>query len=105
MYGVQLVVSAADPSVVTTLEVDGTAVMPGDAGVGIPPLPCSGRGMPPHSVYPAPYSLLDLGDLPSGSVFVVEVTVDGGEGTDVHFDVMGTSFRETGNGTKCSDVM
>jgi hypothetical protein len=105
VYGVQLVVSAVDLSVVTTLEIEGVPVTPGDAGVGIPPLPCSGRGMPPHSVYPAPYSLVDLGDLEAGSVFVLEVTVDGGDGTDVHFDVIGTSFRDTGNGPKCADVM
>lgn len=105
VYGVQLVVSSPDPSVVTTLEIDGNPVVPGDAGIGIPALPCSGRGMPPHSVYPAPYSLLDLGDLPADSMFVLEVTVDGGEELETHFDAVGTSFRETGNGPKCSDVV
>lgn len=105
VYGVQLVVSAADPSVVTTLEVGGSPVTPGDAGTGIPPLPCSGRPMPPHSVYPAPYSLVELGDLQAGSVFVLEVTVNGGPGTEVHFDAIGSSLRQTGNGPKCSDVV
>lgn len=105
VYGVVLVVAVADPSVVTTLEIGGSPVTPGDAGTGIPPLPCSGRPMPPHSVYPAPYSLLELGDLQAGSVFVLEVTVDGGPGTEVHFDAIGSSLRQTGNGPKCSDVV
>jgi len=108
-HGVQLVVAVADPAAVTTLELvfGGGAPRSLELGVGeegTPPLPCSGKPMPRHGVYPAAYSVVDLGDLKAGEHFAIEVTVEGGDGLPVHFDAMATGLKTTGQGERCFDI-
>lgn len=104
-YGVQLVVAVADPGAVSTLEVATAAIDPAGEAFGTPPLPCSDRPMPRHGVYPAAYTLVDLGDLAAGNRFELEVSATGSDGLEVHFDALATGMRTTGQGTRCYDVV
>ena len=114
-HEVNLVVAVADPGAVTALELvygggDPMALDPNGQDEGIPPLPCSGKPMPRHGVYPAAYSLVILdeltgiGDLSGGQSVEIDVTVEGEEDLRVHFDAIATGWKTTGQGPKCSDV-
>lgn len=103
-YGVLLVVAVADPALVSVLDVDGQGLDASLFEVGLPSLPCSGRPMPPHGVFPAAFTLLELGDLPAGTAVSLEVVVDGADGVEVHLDVVASGMRETGAGPRCFDV-
>jgi len=109
-HEVELVIAVADPAAVSTLELayEGGETMvldPYGQYEGVPVLPCSGRPMPPHAVYPAAYSLVDLGDLTGGESVEINVTVEGEDNLRVHFDAMATGWKTTGQGPKCSDVV
>ena len=114
-HEVILVVSVGDPAAVTTLELaleggDPMVLDPYGQDEGVPVLPCSGKSMPRHGVYPAAFSLVDLnelteiGDLAGGESVEINVTVEGEENLRVHFDAMATGWKTTGQGPKCSDV-
>lgn len=114
-HEVNLVVAVADPGAVTALELvydggDPVVLDPNGIDEGVPPLPCSGKAMPRHGVYPAAYSLVilddltEIGDLVGGQSVEIEVTVEGEEALRVHFDAIATAWKTTGQGPKCSDV-
>jgi len=114
-HGVTLVVAVADPTAVAALELvyDGGEPMglePEDQFDGTPALPCGGKPMPRHGVYPTAYWLVNLGeltgigDLAGGESVVIDVFVEGEEDLSVHFDAMASSLKTTGQGEKCSGV-
>ncbi|MEJ2580499.1 MAG: hypothetical protein P8127_02500 [Acidobacteriota bacterium] len=108
--GIELVVAVNDPSLVTAITLaDHAEITPIEIPEeswteGTPELPCSGKQMPRHGVYPSTYAKVLLGDLNGGERFEVDVTVEGAEDLRVHFDAMATSWKTTGKGPKCSDV-
>jgi uncharacterized repeat protein (TIGR01451 family) len=113
-HGVELVVAVEDPAAVSALELayDGAIIVldPATWGVGVPALPCTGKPMARHGVFPAAHFMVVLGDLTGsgdlvgGEVAEIEVTVDGNENLRVHFDAVAASWKTTGQGEKCSDV-
>jgi len=113
-HEVKLVVAVENPTAVDVLDLmyDGDVVVldPNGWGVGVPALPCSGKPMPRHGVYPAAYSLVVLGDLTGkgdlagGEAVEIQVTVEGDDNLRVHFDAIATGWKMTGQGLKCSDV-
>jgi len=114
-HEVKLVIAVADPAAVSFLELafegaDPMVLDPNGWGVGVPVLPCSGKPMSRQGVYPAAFStvtldeLTGIGDLVGGQSVEIEVAVEGDEGLRVHFDVMATGWKTTGQGPKCSDV-
>ncbi len=108
ILGVELVVAVNDPGSITALSLakhdDLSPLVLGDWMVGTPELPCSDKPMPGHSVYPTTYAKVLLGDLAGGQRFEIDVTVEGGDDLRAHLDAMGTAWKTTGNGQKCSDV-
>jgi uncharacterized repeat protein (TIGR01451 family) len=113
-HEVELVIAVGDPTSVSVLELmyDGEVVVldPSAWEVGVPALPCSGKPMSRHGVYPAAYlavtldELTGIGDLDGGESVEIEVTAEGEDGLRVHFDAMATAWKTTGQGPKCSDV-
>ena len=114
-HEVELVIAVADPAAVNNLELvyDGGETMvldPNGWEVGVPALPCSGKPMSRHGVYPAAFStvtleeLAEIGDLVGGQSVEIEVTVEGDDNLRVHFDAIATGWKTTGHGPKCSDV-
>ena len=109
-HEVELVIAVADPAAVSTLELayeggDTMVLDPNGQYEGVPVLPCSGKSMPRHAIYPAAYSLVVLGDLTGGESVEINVTVEGEDNLRVHFDAMAFSLKTTGQGPKCSDVL
>jgi len=107
-YRVQLLVSVADPSLLAsvTIELDGTSttIEPADLEEGTPVFACSGRPVPPHEIYPAPFTGVDLGDILVDERVDMTVTVAGSDGLSVHFEAIGEGLRQQGGSTACTDV-
>lgn len=107
-YRVQLLVSVPDPSLLAsvTIELDGTSttIEPADLGEGTPAYACSGRPVPPHGVYPAWFTTVDVGDILADEQADMTVTVAGSEGLSVHFEAIGEGLRQHGGSTVCTDV-
>jgi uncharacterized repeat protein (TIGR01451 family) len=108
-HEVSLVIAVADPGAVSTLELvyDGgepTVLDPNGQYEGVPALPCDGKLMPRHGVYPAAYSIVVLKDLTGGESVEIEVLVEGEDSLRVHFDAMAFVLKTTGQGEKCSGV-
>jgi hypothetical protein len=107
-YRVQLLVSVADPSLLAgvTIELDGTSttIEPADLEEGTPVFACSGHPVPPHEVYPAWFTGIDLGDILTDEQVDMTVTVTGSDGLSVHFEAIGEGLRQQGGSTVCTDV-
>ena len=107
-YRVQLLVSVADPSLLTsvTIEFGGTSttIEPADLAEGTPVFACSGRPVPPHEIYPAPFTGVALGDILVDEQVDMTVTVAGSDGLSVHFEAIGEGLRQQGHSTVCTDV-
>ncbi|MCG6963480.1 MAG: choice-of-anchor N protein [Acidobacteria bacterium] len=108
-YGTTLIVSANDPTLMTgaTLTMaDGTVITIDPAAMehGTPTLPCSGRDLPRHGIFPAYYTEVTIGDLAAGQVVPVEVEVDGASGLAVHFDATATGVKTRHDVTECTDL-
>jgi len=113
-HEVELVVAVENPTAVDVLDLmyDGDVVVldPSGWGVGVPALPCSGKPMPRHGVYPAAYSLVVLGDLTGkgdlagGEAVEIQVTVEGDDNLRVHFDAIAFGLKTTGQGERCFDI-
>jgi uncharacterized repeat protein (TIGR01451 family) len=80
----------------STVVIDAVSLTP-----GTPVLPCSGRSMPPHGVYPAPFTTVPLGTIDAGAVVQITVEYTGIEGLEVHFDAMATGYKNNGD---CRDL-
>jgi uncharacterized repeat protein (TIGR01451 family) len=110
VYDAFLVASVNDPALLdegSLILPDGTELPldPASLQLGTPTLPCSGRTAPPHSVYPAHFTTVALGDIGAGEVLAIGVEITGEDGLEAHFDAIGISYRQTGQGLKCSDVI
>jgi uncharacterized repeat protein (TIGR01451 family) len=107
-HEVELVIAVADPAAVNVLEVvyDGETISldPTSWEEGIPALPCSGKPMSRHGVYPAAYLAVLLDDLAGGEVVEIEVMVEGEDNLRVHFDAMAFGLKTTGQGERCFDI-
>lgn len=71
---------------------------------GTPTLDCKEGTVPPHSVYPAYFAEIELGDIAPGEIVSAGVVVDGLEGLRVHFDAKAVGYRQAGPNLKCYDV-
>jgi uncharacterized repeat protein (TIGR01451 family) len=105
-YDTLLVVAVVDPGlldeITLTLPDSSTITLAaGDLTVGTPGLPCTGRSMPPHGVYPASFTTVPLGTIDAGDVVQVTVAYTGLEGLEVHFDAMATGYKNNGD---CRDL-
>jgi len=105
-YGVLLVVAVADPALLDTVHIfDGDlideTVTEADLSIGTPVFLCDGRPMPPHGVYPASYTTIELGDIEAGQTVALMVDYAGSEGLSVHFDAFGTGIKNNGG---CRDI-
>jgi uncharacterized repeat protein (TIGR01451 family) len=105
-YSVQLVVAVSDLSLLDAVTLtDGGAIAvtlaEPDFSVGTPEFPCDGRPMPPHGIYPAPFTLVELGDLEPGTEVSLTVDFAGLEGLEIHFDAFGEGVKNNGG---CRDV-
>lgn len=107
-YRVQLLVSVPDPSLLTgvTIELDGSSITiePADLEEGTPAYACSGRSVPPHGVWPAWFTAVDLGDILADRQVDMTVSVAGSDGLSVHFEAIGEGLRQHGGSTVCTDV-
>jgi uncharacterized repeat protein (TIGR01451 family) len=107
VYDTQLVVSVADPSLLDTIMIsdgngiDVTLAEADFAVVGTPEFPCDGRPMPPHGIFPAAFTLVDLGDIEAGQTVALSVIYEGDEGLSVHFDAFGEGVKNNGD---CRDI-
>jgi uncharacterized repeat protein (TIGR01451 family) len=105
-YDVQLVIAVENRGAVSSLSLDGTEIPLEDDGweEGTPPLPCSGKPMPRHGVFPTTYTTIDLGILEGNKSFLVDVDVAGDEDLRVHFDAMARGMKTAGREERCFDV-
>jgi hypothetical protein len=107
-YRVQLLVSVSDPSLLASVTIElgatSTTIEPADLEEGTPVFACSGHPVPPHEVYPAWFTGIDLGDILSDEQVDMTVTVAGSEGLAVHFEAIGEGLRQHGGSTVCTDV-
>jgi uncharacterized repeat protein (TIGR01451 family) len=103
-----LLVAVNDPA----LLVSGSIALSGDTidldpsiwTFGTPVLDCKGGTVPPHSVYPAYFAEIALGDIAEGEIVSAGVVVDGIEGLRVHFDAKAVGYKQAGPNLKCYDV-
>lgn len=108
-YDTMLIVAVNDPTLLT----GGSIALPGGTvdldpaafGSGTPMFACSGRTVPPHSVYPASYVEIPVGDIAPGEVISAGVIIDGGDGIEVHFDATATGYKQAGPNLRCYDVI
>jgi uncharacterized repeat protein (TIGR01451 family) len=109
-YGVSLVVAVNDPSLLTEV----TLIIEGGASVslvgapfetGIPTMPCSGSTIPPHGTYPAQFTTVELFDIAPGQSVVIEASVQGESGFELHFDATARGVKQAGRSEKCYDVV
>jgi uncharacterized repeat protein (TIGR01451 family) len=110
---VELVVAVGNPAAITTLQLafddhDPMVLEPVAWEVGVPTLPCSGKPMPRHGEYPAPFfalalfDLIGFSDLAGGEKVEIDVTVEGDEDLRVHFDAMAIGSKKN---ERCFDVV
>ena len=106
--GVELVIAVADHTAVSALALsyedgDPMVLVPSEWGVGVPALPCSEKQMPRHGGYPAAFLevtlfvLTGIGDLGGGESIEIDVTVEGEDHLNVHFDAMATGYKRKGD--------
>lgn len=103
-----LLVAVNDPA----LLVSGSIALSGDTidldpsiwTFGTPALDCKGGTVPPHSVYPAYFAEIPMGDIAPGEIVSAGVVVDGIEGLRVHFDAKAVGYKQAGPNPKCYDV-
>lgn len=107
-YRVQLLVSVINPSALTdiVIELGGmtTTITSDDLAEGTPEYACSGRSVPPHGIYPAYFTAIDLGDILANERVDMSVSVSGDDGVTAHFEAIGEGLRQQGNSTVCRDV-
>jgi len=113
---VSLVVAVNDPDLLGGVTLDWpdgstTVVEVDDLQFGTPTLPCDGKYIPRHGVYPADFTTVSIANAdeideiePGGSV-VIEVEIDGADGLVVHFDVIAEGRRVKRNATVCYGVV
>jgi len=108
-HGVLLIFAVNDPALLTSATMtlpDGTTETIDAAALqaGIPTMPCSERTLPPHGIYPTPFTTMVLGDMAANEVMTVGVDISGDDGLMAHLDAVGLGYKETGQGTRCTDV-
>lgn len=104
-----LLVAVNDPA----LLVSGSIALPGGTvdlipsmwTFGTPTLDCKGGTVPPHSVYPAYYVEISMGDIAQNEIVSAGIVVDGLEGLRVHFDAKAVGYKQAGPNLKCYDVL
>lgn len=104
-----LLVTVNDPSFLTS----GTIAMPSgpvdlasaEWTFGTPSFDCTGKEVPPHSVYPAYFVEILIGEIAQGEVVTAGVVVEGSEGLRLHYDARATGYRQAGPNLRCYDVI
>ena len=113
---VSLVVAVNDKALfggVTLIWPDGevTSIVAADLQFGTPTLPCDGKDVPGHGVFPADFTTTSVfnddsaDEIEPGGRVVIEVEVVGDDGLEVHFDAIASGQRVRGQTEVCFGVV
>ena len=88
-----------------------TSIDAGSLQFGTPTLPCDGKDIPGHGVYPADFTTVkvfndeSINHIEPGGRVMIEVEVVGDDGLEVHFDAIAKGKRVRGQTEACFGVV
>jgi len=101
-----LLIAVNDPSLLTSITLDAAGVLSSGAfSYGLPFFPCTSSSIPPHGIFPAAFTSVPIGDLGPGETMLIEISVEGEDGLEIHFDAIATGYEIKHSETICYDVI